>query len=643
MCGICGIVSRREITPVELRQVRAVNESLSHRGPDSAGEYHDAHAALAVRRLSIIDLDGGSQPLFNEDRSLVLIANGEIYNYVELRRRLNALGHHFSTGSDCETILHAYEEFGLDCVRHLHGMFAFALWDTKRRRLVLARDRMGEKPLYLYEHEGQLLFASELKALVRSGQVPFELDPEAVNLYFHYQYVPEPKTPLKGVLKLDAAHLLILDVDAWEVTRKCYWRMEDAPPIEGKPDQLIREQLETVAEQVMRADVPVGVALSGGLDSSAVAALVSRKRPGAVHAFSVGYRGRPESDERAEAQDLARHLDLPFHEVELDTETVVRFFPELNYWRDDPIADITGHSYYAVMKLARERGVPVVLQGQGGDELFWGYPILRQAALESLLKETARQHAFGAPLQYLSFNPPASLSRQELSTWARELGGLRTGWQRFQKHRRAPADQLIFYDLSPDFGAALEETPKVYRKDFIEQLNEGSVTEVFTAAQPWPGVEVMLTRLVCATYLRENGVAQGDRLSMASSVEMRLPFLDHKLVETIIGLRKTQSDIRLPAKSWLKKAVGNLLPAKVIERPKRGFSPPVRQWHEALFAAYGDSLRDGFLTQSGVLSREGGERLASGPISAGAICPLSFKALILEQWSRRMLTQHPSR
>jgi asparagine synthase (glutamine-hydrolysing) len=642
MCGICGIVSQRELTPPEFQRLGAVNARLSHRGPDSAGEYSEKQVALAMRRLSIIDLDGGSQPLFNEDRSLVLIANAEIYNYVELQNSLSALGHRFTTGSDCETILHAYEEFGLDCLRHLRGMFAFALWDTRRRRLLLARDRMGEKPLYFYESEGQLIFASELKALLRSGWIPFELDPEAVNLFFHYQYVPEPLTPIKGVRKLEAAHLLTLDVDEWRVTESCYWRMEDAPPLEGDAGQLIREQLEIVSEQVMRSDVPVGVALSGGLDSSVVAALASRNGRGQVHAFSVGYSGRPESDERAEAQQLAQHLGLHFHEVELDTDAVVRFFPELNYWRDDPIADIAGHSYYAVMKLAHECGVPVVLQGQGGDELFWGYPILRQAALESSLKEKSQQHALRAPLRYISFNAPTRLARQELSTWARDFGGLRTSWQRFQKHRRTPAEQLVFYDLSPDYAIARNETPQLYGKDFADQLQESSAASLFTVAQPWPNLEVLLTRLVCATYLRENGVAQGDRLSMASSVEMRLPFLDHRLVETIIGLRKTQSDSSLPAKSWLRKAVTDLLPAEVLERPKRGFTPPVRKWHDALFAAYGDSVREGFLIQSGVLSRAAGERLASGPISAGAISPLSFKALVLEQWCRGMLAQHPS-
>lgn len=636
MCGISGHISRTKITPSEVGAVRAAARALRHRGPDDAGEYAGEHVALAVRRLSIIDPVGGRQPLYNEDRTLVLVANGEIYNHAEQRRLLEAKGHRFSTGSDCETILHLYEEHGLDCVKHLRGMFAFALWDDARRRLVLARDRMGEKPLYLCERDGRLFFASELKSILASGVVPFELDAEAVNLYFHYQYVPEPRTPVRGVRKLDAAHLLVVDVDPWRVTETCYWRMEDAPPLEGDPAELIREQLDAVSGLVVRSDVPVGVALSGGLDSGAVAALAARKRPGSLHAFSVGYEGRPESDERADAQELARHLGLPFHDVELKTREVVEFFPDLNYWRDDPIADISGHGYFAVMKLARECGVPVVLQGQGGDELFWGYPLLRQAAHESSQKESATSAALSAPLRYLSPTAPAGLSRPELSAWARDFAGLRAGWRRMRSHRAQPTDRMVFYDLSPDFRAALAETPGLYTERFAEQLGEGGATELFTFRRPWPRVDVTLTRLVGATYLRENGIAQGDRLSMASSVEMRLPLVDYRLVETIIGLRKTRTDVGLPAKTWLKEAVRDVLPDFVSQRPKRGFAPPVREWHDALFAAHGNSLRDGYLTQTGVLSAESASRLARGPFPADATCPLSFKALVLEQWCRQM-------
>jgi len=637
MCGISGIVTRAPTSPEQRSLVARLSAAQVHRGPDGAGEYADAHTHLAARRLSIIDLEGGAQPLHNEDESVALVANGEIYNFVELRAQLESRGHRFRTGGDCEVIVHLYEEFGLKFVDHLRGMFALALWDKRRRRLVLARDRMGEKPLYLRERDGQLVFASELKALVRAGAVPFELDAEAVNLYFHYQYVPEPKTALKGVRKLDAAHLLVVDVDQWRVSEECYWRMEDAPPLAGDPGELIRERLEEVSGLVMRSDVPVGVALSGGLDSSAVAALAARARPGAVSAFSVGYEGRPESDERADAEDLARQLGLPFREVELTTREIVAFFPELNYWRDDPIADISGHGYYAVMRLARGHGVPVMLQGQGGDELFWGYPQLRQAALESLRKNSARGRSGPRALaRYVSPTAPQTLSRSELSAWARDLGGARSGWRQFQSHRASPPNRMIFYDASPDFRSAARGIYPYYGQRFVEELNGRDAAEMFTFEGPWPDVEATLTRLVCATYLRENGITQGDRLGMASSVEMRLPLADHKLVETVVGLRKTNSDVRLSPKTWLKAAVKDLLPAGVLDRPKRGFAPPTREWHDALFAAYGDSLRDGHLTRSGVLSREGGDTFARGEFPAGATCPLSFKALVLEQWCRAM-------
>lgn len=637
MCGISGLISLNPITPDDTATVGAMSRTLRHRGPDGAGEYCAQNVVLAARRLAIIDIQGGSQPLYNEDRSLALVANGEIYNHVELRQHLESRGHRFMTGSDCETIVHAYEEYGTECVTHLRGMFAFALWDGVRRRLVLARDPMGEKPLYLWERNGRILFASEMKALLSSGEVPFELDAGAVDLFFHYQYVPEPQTAIKGVRKLDAATLLIVDVDSWRVHERRYWSMVDAPPLSGNPIRLIREQLEQVAEIIVRADVPVGVALSGGLDSSVVAALVANKKAETLQAFTVGYSGLPPSDERAQARELAQHLDLAFHEVEVQIGDVVDFFPELNYLRDDPIADISGHCYYAVMKLAREHGVPVMLQGQGGDELFWGYDLLRDAAQQSLQKESRNHAGMSAPFGQLSFAAPPGWSLSQLSSWARDAGGLRTSWRRLQSDRSIPANRMVFYDLSPDFRTADNETPWLYAEQFAEQLTEGSATSLFTFAQPWPRVDLTLTNLICDTYLRENGIAQGDRLSMAASVEMRLPLVDFKLVETVVGLRKAQTDVNLPAKSWFKAAVKDLLPTAVLDRPKRGFEPPVRDWQKALFSAYGDSVRDGYLVGSNVLSAAGVDRLASEAIPAAESGMLYFKALVLEQWSRQML------
>jgi asparagine synthase (glutamine-hydrolysing) len=590
---------------------------------------------MAMRRLSVIDLTGGWQPLYNEDRSIALVANGEIYNFIELRVQLEERGHRFRTGTDCETIIHLYEDYGADCVNHLRGMFVFALWDSRRKRLFLCRDRMGEKPLYLYEGNGQILFASELKALRLSGLVPFELDPMSVDLYFHYQYVPEPATPIKGMRKLPASHFLMIDTSPWRVTQTCYWRMADAPPIVGNPGELIKAELDEVSKLVIRSDVPVGVALSGGLDSSAIAALSARKYPGTMHAFSVGYPGRPFNDERAEAEDLANHLEIPFHEVELSIGDMVAFFPALVYWRDDPIADISGYGYYAVMKLAKEHGVPVMLQGQGGDELFWGYPWVRQAVYESVQKMNLFKKGRESLMGYLQPKLPDAWTFAGLENWMKSLAGLRTGLQRLRRDAASPLERMVFYDLSRDFQDALVGVGSMYTAEFLECLNGTGAFDLFSFPQPWPQVDILLTSLICQTYLLENGIAQGDRLSMASSVELRLPLLDYRLVELVVGLRKLEADHRKPPKVWLKDAVKDVLPDWVLNRPKRGFAPPVGAWYQALFAAYGSLLEEGYLVQTGILRPHIARNLSSGPVPRDVVTPLSFKALVLEMWCRK--------
>jgi len=634
MCGICGF-SRQE-PEIDIDSVLRMQASMIHRGPDGEGMYQEAHIALAMRRLSIIDLQGGWQPLYNEDRTLVLVANGEIYNYIELRSELAGRGHRFTTGSDCEAILHLYEDHGAECVNFLRGMFAFALWDRLRQTLLLARDRMGEKPLYLYETQGKILFASELKALLSSGQVPFELDPQGIDLFFHYHYVPEPRTILKGVRKLPAASTLQIKTQGWQVEENKYWRMEDAPPLEGNPVELIRAELDNACEYAIRSDVPVGVALSGGLDSSAIIALASRKYPGKIHAFSVGYSGCPPSDERQDASRLAAYLDLPFHSIEIATSEIVNFFPELVYWSDDPIADIAGYGYYSISKLAREYNVPVLMQGQGGDELFLGYPWVQQALHESMQKYKLWEDG---PIRgikaYINLKWPRFRSRRQLKDIVKSVVGIGTGIKRYWNDRSNPIDQLVFYDIFPDFRMASTNLPKIYGKSFMDEFTETCAYDLFTIPQPWPPLDILITRLICQTYLLENGIAQGDRLSMASSIELRLPLVDYKFVETVIGLRKSHANQDLPYKAWMKSALSGILPDWVLSRRKRGFEPPVRDWHGALFSTYGSTLEDGYLAQQDILSVEGSHQLAKGEFPQGAIMPMSFDALVLEMWCRQ--------
>lgn len=600
MCGICGYV--RADRGVDAGAVGRMRGALAHRGPDGQGRFVGEQVTLEVCRLSIIDVNGGHQPLYNEDGSVVLVMNGELYNFVELRHDLVARGHRFATRVDGEVVVHLYEELGLDCVRPLRGMFAFALWDRRAGRLVLARDRMGEKPLYLYERDQQVLFASEIKALLSSGLVPFELDPVSVDLYLHYQNVPEPRTALRGVRKLPPGHMLLIEPDPWRVDEICYWRLEDSPVVEGDPGELLLNELEAVSEIILRSDVPLGVALSGGLDSSSIAALLAKECPGELHVFSVGYEGRPGNDERDDAKALAEHLGLWFHEVELGVAEVVESFPALVLSFDDPIADMAGFGYRAIMRLARSRDVPVIFQGQGGDELFWGYPYLRQA-VEASLERLAPGLDLGAV-------PVATVP-----------------------------GRTILYDLVPEFQLARERVGELYRPEFAAALaaypGPGSL---FPVAGPADRLDLKITKGIIDLYLLENGIAQGDRLSMASSVELRLPLVDYRFVETVVGLRKGQVDYLLPPKAWLRQAASRILPDWVLDRPKRPFRTPYLSWSLALLGRYGPYLDDGYLVQTGVLRGESMREMRRWHHPTAVSASLPFKLLVLELWCRLMST-----
>ncbi len=636
MCGIYGIIQSSPLTSQDDKLLKKLSYSLRHRGPDGGGEFRDDPCvAIGMRRLSIIDLEGGWQPLFNETREFALVANGEIYNFIELRKSLEARGHVFSTGSDCETIVHLYEEYGRDCVNHLRGMFAFALWDSRRRALLIARDRMGEKPLFLHATHRRLVFSSELGSLVGSGAVPFDLDQHAISLYYHYGYVPEPASPVRGVTKLPAAHTLDIAVDPWRLEKRKYWCMEDAPPIDGDPGTRILEVLEEIGDLIIRSDVPVGVALSGGLDSSAIATLAASRYSGTIQAFTIGYTGNAWQDERADAAELADHLGIPLHTIELDVDQVVSDFPEMCFRRDDLIQDMAGPSYLAVMRLARSKNVPVMLMGQGGDELFWGYPWVTQCVAESQRK-CQQQSSVGTGLRdYLSIQKPPISYTQGLR-WLRGGAGLLEGIRRFAEDRAAEDDQLVFYNREHGFEATRRLGPRTFSRDFLEATADSNPCDLFTGSGLWDRLDISITRLICETYLLGNGINQGDRLSMAASVECRLPLVDYKLVDTVIGLRKNTMDHMEPPKKWLRDALRNIVPEFVMHRPKRGFTPPWRRWATGLFKSYGRHVQDGYLVQQGVITPEAARRLAKGVTAIGTPRPMANATLVLEMWARGM-------
>ncbi|MCX6623446.1 MAG: asparagine synthase (glutamine-hydrolyzing), partial [Acidobacteria bacterium] len=380
MCGICGIVNLIESDPVDRLVIERMTGALAHRGPDDAGYFVQGRVGLGHRRLSIIDLSGGRQPIFNEDRSAAIVFNGEIYNYQALASVLAAAGHTFRTRSDTETILHAYEEYGDDCVLQLRGMFGFAIWDRGKQRLLLARDRLGVKPVYYYRNGEFLAFASEIKSLLEIPSIPREVDPEALDMYLSLRYVPGPRTMFKNIFRLQPGHVLVADHSGVRITR--YWDINYPEPETRSPEYLtdrFRELLDESVRLRLLSEVPLGVFLSGGLDSSAILATMSRIAGGGrMKTFSVGYQAATAEEEAANEFDYARLASDAFasehHEYRLDATTFSEFLPDLVSYLDEPLADPSCIPLYFISKLAREH-ITVVLSGEGADEILAGYGI----------------------------------------------------------------------------------------------------------------------------------------------------------------------------------------------------------------------------------------------------------------------------
>jgi len=569
MCGITGIISSTVLNDSDAAVVREMNRRIEHRGPDSGGFYANRHVMLAMRRLSIVDLAGGQQPQFNETRDVAMVCNGEIYNHRELRAELEGLGHRFSSHSDVESIVHAYEEFGIGFLAKLRGMFAFAMWDDRAGKLILARDRMGEKPLYLYRAStGVVTFSSELRSLTVSMAKPLRLSPEAFNLFMTFQYVPEPLTPLSGVDVLPAGHYLEFDPSTLDAVSRPYWDLADIHEDPSEPVRVTEEILDNACRLMGSADVPVAVALSGGIDSSLVAALTSRHYPGQLHAFTIGYQGRPSNDERSFAATLARELGIGFTEVELCTHETVENFPMLVAAMDTPVGDIAAFGYYSVCAAARAAGYPVLLSGMGGDEFFWGYEWVRDAVVrnEALLSGKQTRRSF---------------------------------WQLLSG--RKATDKPDFYGVHPDLCHGDAWSRMLMPAGIRNQLPEGYWLEQTSLDLSRP-IHQAVSSLLNRTWLRSNCLALVDRMSMAHSVEVRLPLLDVDLVNKVTGMRNDGLvDWVKPHKWLLVEALRDALPEDVLARKKQGFTPPIRDWTNGIVERYSSFLSDGALVRQGLV------------------------------------------
>ncbi len=612
------------------RLMRRLAEGIHHRGPDGEGFFIDRRAAIGMRRLSIIDLEGGRQPLANEDQTVFVVANGEIYNYVELRQELEGRGHRFRGGSDCETIVHLYEEMGKDCVTRLRGMFAFAIIDVAQGLLVLARDRIGEKPLLLAETDDCVIFSSELTSLVAAGVVPFHLDPDAIRMYYHWGFVPEPATPIHGVRKLPAGFIFSIDLNTGRRHEEAYWSMSQESPIEGEPVKCIQEELDRIGRIVFRSDVPIAVGLSAGIDSSAILSLAKRHASQPIAAFSIGYQGSTWQDESFLAEAYAMKLGVDFRRIVVKDDEVVQNFPVMCCARDEPIASLTGASIFVLMQAVRREGFPVFLSGLGGDELFWGYDWHRRATMASLRKARLREGSAGVA-DYFDVRPPP-VSATGLINWLEELGGLRTGLRQLKRDRSSPKDSLVFWDTRREYQIAEKLLGTISGPALRDSSADPSLP--FTGPQYWKDIKASMVERLFATYLRSEGLGQTDRLSMACSVESRTPLVDYRLIEIVSALRGSHDDFPLGHKAWLRSAFKAYVPESILTRRKRGFTPPWRRWNRRLAITFGPQLLGGTLVSQGILKNDAVRSLVNVFDWAQRPAPLTMESVILEQWAR---------
>jgi asparagine synthase (glutamine-hydrolysing) len=563
MCGICGVYSYSTGEPVSSDLLGSMLTSIRHRGPDEEGMYVDAGLGLGTRRLSIIDLAGGTQPVFNEDRSVVVVFNGEIYNYRELRASLERRGHTLATSSDTEVLVHLYEEAGDDCVHELRGMFAFALWDTRKKRLLLVRDRLGIKPLYYANHGGQLVFGSEIKALLRHPAIEARPSAEALGHFLSLKYVPAPQTMFDGIHALPPGRLLVCDERG--PTVRSYWQLRFAERRNGHrseasyEDQLVSILRESVKLHLV-SDVPFGAFLSGGIDSSTIVALMSELLNAPVKTFSVGFDG-----------DGARFSELPYarlvaakygtdhHEIVIRGQDLVNHAEKIVWHLDQPIADPATLANYMVSALAR-RHVKMVLTGEGGDELFAGYA----------------RHA-GDKLSPLFSPLPAAVKAAALAVASRLP---RLHRPKLALHALCQPDETSrlvnwFPLFAPDMKSAL------LTDDFKAMVNGSSTARVFADCLARTDATDPLSRMLfldTSLWLPDDLLARGDKTSMAASIEARVPLLDHQLVEFAASVPAHLKVKGLARKYLLKKAARRWLPPQVITRKKQGFPVPLSSW-----------------------------------------------------------------
>jgi asparagine synthase (glutamine-hydrolysing) len=565
MCGICGIFEYERQTDIASDRVHRMNQTMIHRGPDDGGVFVGPGIGLGHRRLSIVDLAGGHQPMSNEDGKVWVLLNGEIYNYPELRTELLSRGHRFATNSDTEAIVHLYEDYAEGCFAKLRGMFSIAIWDSQRRKLVLARDRVGKKPLFYAADRERILFGSELKALLASDTLAKDIDERALSDYFSFGYIPAPKTIYRSVRKVMPGHYLVAGADGVKETR--YWDLSFAK-IEDRSEEewgeRLRHELCEATRVRLMSDVPLGAFLSGGIDSSSVVAMMSHLMKRAVTTCSVGF-----AEEKYNEAEYARQVSQLFatdHHEETVQPNAIEILDTLTWHYDEPFADSSAIPTYYVSKIARSL-VTVALGGDGGDESLAGY---RRYKLDYY--ENRFRNYFPGPVRRAVFKP--------LGQWYPPLA-----WAPRVFRAKATFQSLARSPLEGYFNSVSyfrpDDKKRLFTSDFRQTLGDYDSIEVLRDYYDRADTDDLLSKIQYVdikTYLTDDILTKVDRASMAVSLEVRAPMLDHKFMECVASIPSGLKLKNGEGKYILKKALEPVLPQNILYRPKQGFAIPLDVW-----------------------------------------------------------------
>jgi len=566
MCGICGKLNFDRGEAVDPALLRRMIDVINHRGPDGKGEYRSGPIGLGHTRLSIIDLSTGNQPMCNEDGTVWIVYNGEIYNFPELRAQLVARGHKFKSTTDTEVIIHLYEEFGAESVAQFRGMFAFALWDERKQSLLLARDRVGVKPLYYTDTGKALLFGSEIKSLLADPSVERRINPHAIDRFLTYYYLPGNETLFEGILKLEPGHYLTA-IDG-RIMKRQYWDLQfpTNPPKRSFDDAVheLRSLLRCTVNDHMISDVPVGVLLSGGVDSTGILRYACEQTSMPIQTFTIGFSGADFADERPYARLAAQTYGTVHQELSMTAVDFREFLPKYVWHMEEPVCEPPAVALYFVSRLARQSSVKVLLSGEGGDEAFGGYQTYRNLLLLEGLKS--------------AFGPAKPLLRSGLQV----LGQL--GWKRVVPYSQLVDPALRQYYLS---RTATPETlfnrikSILYTKEFISALGDHESDEPTSRLFDQVDGQPLLDRMLYVdtkTWLPDDLLVKADKMTMATSVELRVPLLDFQVLEFAASLPQSFKVRGWATKRLLKAALKDSVPQEILKRKKTGFPVPYERW-----------------------------------------------------------------